>query len=304
MQIAITESMCALYDRFSVYNSPYRAHETGCAIDLYPDATPGRRTRVAPCPVSGTVLETTTVTAPSKSYAVDCDHLLLIECRAPESVEGLIARVLHVDPESTIEAEDTVEIGDSLGTLIRSGFFAPWVDNHLHVDFRQPEQHLHRASGSHRITVDLPLRGLPWDGSGHVVEIGDTFVVLDEPTHPNPGNEWAGIAADCGGILDGGLPHYDGGGLFRPTESDPTVGDNVTDDRHRDGVRLNGDRLGSTTDRTITWDDVVVTANGEAVTGLSLFLGRDEHVGAKIICPEHGYEIGDRIDVGVRSSQL
>ena len=303
MAVILPDSLLARYERFSLYNSPYRAHDGGCAIDLYPGTLTDGRTTAAPSPVSGVVRETKTVRAPPRPYTPEHDHLILIDCEGPVGLEGLTARVLHVEP--SVEAGDRIEAGDSLGTLVRAGFFAPWVDNHLHVGFREPDQNPHRASGSLPLEVGVEIEPLAWDGAGRVVATGDTYAVLDAPTHPEPGSRFVGVTADGGepsesrgppserrseggGVLDGGLPHYDGGGLLGL--EDPLEGP----------VFLNGDRLGTVEGRTITWDDVVVTANGEPITGLSLFCARDADFGVKLICPDQVFSIGDRVDVSVR----
>ncbi|ELY50646.1 hypothetical protein [Natronorubrum bangense] len=284
MAVMLPEALLARYKRFSLYNSPYPAHDEGCAIDLYPGTLRDGRTTAAPSPVSGTVRETRAVRAPSKPYAPEHDYLILLECDGPTELEGLIARILHVDP--TVEAGQHVEQGASLGTLVRAGFFAPWVDNHLHVGVRRPDQNLHRASGSLPLEVGVDVRPLAWDGTGTVVATGETYAVLDAPTHPAPGETFAGVRADNGGVLDGGLPHYDGGGVHGATQ---------------DGiVSLNGERLGVADGRTITWDDIVVTANGEAITGLSLFCARDADFGAKLICPDRSFDLGERVRVRIR----
>ncbi|MFA9428255.1 hypothetical protein [Natronorubrum sp. A-ect3] len=284
MAVMLPDTLLAQYKRFSLYNSPYPAHDEGCAIDLYPGTLRDGRTTAAPSPVSGTVRETRAVRAPSKPYAPEQDYLILLECEGPTELEGLIARILHVDP--TVEAGQHVEQGASLGTLVRAGFFAPWVDNHLHVGFRRPDQNLHRASGSLPLEVGVDVRPLAWDGTGTVVATGETYAVLDAPPHPAPGETFAGVRADGGGVLDGGLPHYDGGGVHGASQ---------------DGiVSLNGDRLGVADGRTITWDDVVVTANGEAITGLSLFCARDADFGAKLICPNRSFAVGEDVTVAVR----
>ena len=280
--VTLSGDVLERYQRFSLYNSPYPAHDSGRAIDLYPGTLRDGRTTRAPSPVSGRVLETRAVRAPPKPYAPKYDHLLVIECDGPSSVEGQVARILHVDP--AVKAGDRVRIGDSLGTLVRAGFFAPWVDNHLHVGFRDPSQDYVRATGSKRIELAVEVRPLEWDLTGRVIEVGETYAVLDSPTHPDPGAEFVGIEADGGGVLDGGLPHYDVGGLLGG--SDGTV-------------RLGGTPLGTVGNRSIKWDEVAVLANGEPVTGLSTFCARDGDFGAKLICPDRDFEIGERVEVSV-----
>lgn len=286
MAVTLPDALLSRYQRFSLYNSPYRAHDGGCAVDLYPGTLRDGRTTAAPSPVSGVVRETRTVRAPPKPYAPEHDHLIVIDCDDPDDLEGLTVRILHVEP--TVSDGDRVAAGESLGTLVRAGFFAPWVDNHLHVGFRDADQNPYRASGSLPLEPGVEIEPLVWDGTGRVVATGETYAVLDAPTHPDPGARFVGVGADSGGVLDGGLPHYDGGGLLGLEE--PATG----------AAFLNGNRLGTVDGRTITWDDAVVTANDEAITGLSLFCARDGDFGAKLICPELALEIGDRLTVSVR----
>jgi len=282
MAVTLSVSVDSPYPRFSLYNSPYDAHDRGCAVDLYP------ATNDAPTPVAGEVLDTRTVTAPERPYAVDHDHLILIDVdgsrspvRRSDGDDGLVARILHVDP--AVEAGDRVAVGDSLGGMVRSGFFAPWVDNHLHLGFRDPDANPYRAAGSLPLAVDADVRSLEWDGGGRVVETAETYAVVDAPAHPAPGEYYAGIAADGGGVLDGGLPHYAGGGLLGGPEGP---------------VSLLGTRVGVADGRTVDWDDVRVTVDGRPATGLSLFLGRDR-AGAKLVRPDADLSVGDRARVAV-----
>jgi len=211
MAVTLSSSVLDRYRRFSRFNSPYPAHDDGCAIDLYPDSEAGIS------PVAGVVRETRTVGCPDRPYAADEDHLIVVEldedwCRRAGAAPGTIARILHVVPE--VSAGDRVAVGDALGPLTRSGFFGQWVDNHVHLGFRAPGANALRASGSLPVDVDVSVEPIQWDGTGAVVERGPTHVVLDAPTHPAPGQRFAALASDDGIPLDGGLAHYAGGGAF------------------------------------------------------------------------------------------
>ncbi|MFQ3320089.1 MAG: hypothetical protein ACI80F_002165, partial [Natronomonas sp.] len=241
--VALSGDVIARYKRFSLYNSPYPAHDRGYAIDLYPG------TETASSPVAGEVLETRTVRCPPKPYAVSEDHLILIDCG------DVVARILHVDP--SVEEGDSVAIGDSLGRLVRSGFFGQWVDNHIHLGFRKPTQNLRRASGSLPLSVDISVDGVPWNGAGEVVETGPTHLLLDAPSHDGSG--FAALASDSGVPLDGGLAHYSGGGVLAEARGE---------------VSLLGTPVGTVDGEGVEWRDVAIRANGARATGLSLFASR------------------------------
>ena len=271
MAVRLPREVAFAYRQFSLYNSPYAAHDRGCAVDLYPE------TNVAPSPVAGEVIDARTVRAPPKPYSPEHDHLLLVDCG------DRVARILHVDP--AVEPGDSVGVGDPLGEMVRAGFFAPWVDNHLHLGFRPHDSNHYRASGSLPVEVDVRVEPLDWDGTGTVVERGETYVVLDAPAHPAPGERFVGAAAG-GGWIDGGLPHYDHGGIVGGREGT---------------VSLLGTPLGEVRGRHVTWDPMEVRANGVPVTGLSFFAARDSF-GAKIVHPGHGFDVGDGIEVEIRTN--
>lgn len=272
--VVLSRRVLSRYRLFSLYNSPYPAHSAGCAIDLYPAPEDG-----APSPVAGTVTATRTVTAPDKPYAAPEDHLIVIET---DRGVAPIARVLHVDP--SVAAGDDVAIGDDLGDLVRSGYFAPWVDNHLHLGFRARDDNPYRASGSQRIELSAPPIPVTWNGTGRVIEKDSTYVVLDQPTHPAPGDRFAGIAAGTG-VIDGGLPHYEGGGLLGGTA---------------ETVELCGTTVGKATDRNIAWEPVTVEANGREITGISLGCYRDR-LGVKLVSWEgFAVDVGDAVEVTIR----
>ncbi len=272
--MAVTLGRDALfqYRRFSLYNSPFVAHDHGCAIDLYP-GDERHAVETAPSPVAGEVVETRAVEAPPKPYAADEDYLILVD------TGEYVARLLHVKPG--VGAGDELAVGDPLGTLVRAGFFAPWVPNHIHLGFRAPDANPYRASGSLPIDVAVDPQPVPWDGTGTVADTGETWAWLDGPDHPDPGETFAGIESG-GGVLDGGFPHYDGGGL---------IGESSRAD-------LAGRRVGTVSGRDVSWDACTVLANGEPVTGIALFCARDR-LGVKLVGEDIDLRDGETVTVNV-----
>jgi len=268
--VTLSGDVLRRYPRVSRYNSPYPAHDAGCAIDLYPAQNR------ATSPVAGEVTETRTVRCPEKPYAADHDHLIVVD------TGEFLARMLHVDP--AVEPGDRLAVGDHLGEMVRSGFFAPWVDNHVHLGFRTHDQNPVRASGSLPLDLGLPVEPVAWDGEATVLDTGETWALLDAPDHPAPGEAFAGLASDDGAVVDGGLPHYEQG----YADADP--------------VSLFGAVVGDRTgERTVAWRDVTPTANGAPIRGLSLWLGLDR-LGAKLVAPGHDLSVGDEVTVGVREA--
>jgi hypothetical protein len=282
--VLLSEAVIRRYERFSLYNSPYPAHDRGCAVDLYPGDDE------ALSPVAGEVLETRTVRCPPKPYAVDEDHLILLDCG------DVVARLLHVDP--TVEPGDSVAVGDPLGTLIRSGFFGQWVDNHIHLGFRRHDQNLRRASGSLPLTLGVAVDGSTWDGIGRVVETGPAHVQLDTPGRETDG--FVALASDEGVPLDGGLRHYEGGGVFHSHSSaDVSSSSEATNVPFDGAVSLLGTTVGTADGRDVSWADVAVYADERRATGLSLFASQIQF-GAKVVFHEgHDFSVGDRIEVTI-----
>ena len=282
MPVRLPADVVSRYHRFSRFNSPYRAHDEGRAIDLYPAGNDGIS------PVAGVVRETRTVNCPDRPYAASTDHLIVVDladewCRRAGIEPGGVARILHVIP--AVEPGDRISVGDVFGPMTRSGFFGQWVGNHVHLGFRSPDANPIRASGSLPVDVDVPVVGVPWDGTGTVVDRGPTHVVLDAPTLPDPGKTFAAIESDEGIPLDGGLPHY-AGGAFGDLDEGETVS-------------MCGTRVGVASGRGIDWGPTDVLVNGEPVMGLSLFAARDPDDGAKVVCPGHDFSVGDTVSVRI-----
>jgi hypothetical protein len=337
MAVHLPASLLRRYRRFSLYNSPYPAHDRACAVDLYPDPVANEGVS----PVAGTVLETRTVRCPDREYAVDHDHLILLDVAEgqvetdgvighgagvgdADDAADLVARILHVDPH--VDPGDKIAAGDSLGPMVRSGFFGPWVDNHVHLGFRRADQHLQRAGGSLPLAVDVPVDPLPWDGTGTVVETGDTYALLDAPTHPAPGERFVGLGTDADPgtwseasaspptsersvVIDGGLTHYSGGGLLAgPEPPTHTPGDTVSFFGQALGTCVGREEpTGDVRHRHLDWADVAIVAETDAghhrATGISLFAAQDADFGAKLVFHRgHDLSVGDAVRVRVEAS--
>lgn len=283
MAVTLSSDILFQYTRFTLFNSPYVAHDAGCAIDLYPEG------ELAPSPVAGTIIETKQVTAPPQPYAAPHDYLILID------TGEYVARLLHVEP--TVEPGDTVAVGDPLGPLVRAGFFAPWVPNHIHLGFRPYDANHYRASGSLPIRPAIEVEPLPWDGTGTVIERGETWVRLDAPEHPAPGNQFVGLESD-GGVLDGGFPHYEYGGLLgggsTPRVAGTLVGQPVDTERSQPS-NLSANQLSA---QPLRWDGCTVRANGYPVTGIALYCARDSF-GIKLVGEDIPLEQGEDVQVSV-----
>lgn len=273
MGVELEAEVLAQYRAFSLFNSPYHAHERGRAIDLYP----GQST--IPSPVAGTVQTCREVSAPTKSYAQGRDWVVIID------TGGGFARLLHLEP--SVEPGDSVGLGDPLGTVVRSGYLAPWVPAHLHLEFRDPSTEPLRARGGRPIEPAGAIEAVPWDGTGQVVEVGTRYLRLDAPANPASGSEFAGLALDDGAVLDGGLPHY-GCGLIGDAVGEVSIlGTNI-------GV-VAGERSDSVGE--ITALPVELHANGSPISGLSLRVVRTGSLGATLIDPPAHLDLGDFVQV-------
>ena len=293
--VTIPDGVVDRYPRFSLYNSPYPAHDRGHAIDLYPG------TGVGISPVDGVVREVRTVGCPNREYAVEQDHVIVIDvdddwCASAGIERSLSARILHVDP--AVRGGDRVSVGDSLGETVRSGFFGRWVDDHVHLEFRDRDADPFRASGSLRLAVGVDVEPVAWNGHGTVVETGASYALLDGPPADDV-DGYAAIASDEGTAIDGGLAHYAGGGALSEHGREGAVG--------RDGgkrhLSLLDRRIGTASGRTISWADVDVLANGDRITGLSLFAARGPSLGVKLVCPDSRFAVGTAVRVSIRESR-
>ena len=194
---------CPAEGRFSFFNSPYIAHRTFTGIDIYPPSDFGGS---APSPVLGKVVMIRKVKCPkSREFkASTYDYVILIE--SIENPHRMI-KVLHVNP--SVKVGDTVEPGQELGFLLRSGYFDFWTDPHIHVEIRKPEDPI-RARGGLKLQSILKMKDLKIRSEGSLK--GTVLTVKPEYLLILPeDNLRYGLTVEVGryvGVIDGGIPHY------------------------------------------------------------------------------------------------
>jgi len=205
LPVAISDNVriyCPENGRFSFFNSPYPAHLSFSAIDIYPS---GRFGCAAPSPVSGVIAGIRRVECPSGRGFESSTHDYVIIVRSSENPERLI-KILHVDP--IVNVGDKIEPGEDLGWLIRSGFFDFWTDPHIHVEVRKPSDPI-RARGGLQLErlMDLPDHGDSQDDlKGLIVKCKPEYSLIDIY-----GDLRFGLHVEVDGqlgILDAGIPHY------------------------------------------------------------------------------------------------
>jgi len=195
------------YCWFSFFNSPYPAHKSCSAIDIYfPSGE-------ALFPVDeGLVLEVERFECPVfRSDADGFDYLIIVKV-----ADDVVLKILHVKPY--VSSGDVLELGDCLGSLIVSGYFYSWSHRHMHVEIRSISDP-YRALGAFKLDISPTVEML-----SSVVD-GDDFYVVDEVFDDyvwlKPSSDRGFIS--CGLIgrfneslfhVDGGIPHYDYGAIL------------------------------------------------------------------------------------------
>ena len=190
----------------SFFKSPFRAHETGSAVDIaYGDfGSP------ASSPVDGVIVDIREFETPTpfrdRSFK---DYLTAVRCGR------LIVRILHVKPDLGIG--DRVHTGENFGTFIRSGYFYFWNFSHLHVEVRMPDDYL-RATSNMPLNIPVGVVRPAFSGSvdvdsdifdftGEVVFSNKRYALVDCPDYSTDGH-FNGYSVG-GFLLDGFIPARD-----------------------------------------------------------------------------------------------
>jgi hypothetical protein len=155
-------------------------------------------------PVSGQVILVRKVRAPQAKRFRDHGHDTVILLESQENPERVI-KILHVEP--SIQEGDIRETGQTLGTLIRSGYFGYSTTPHIHLEVRRPGDPL-RARGGLRFERLQEIRNVPEMGSleGLVYRCVEEYAEIEI----KGASQW-GLQCEAGGapgVLDGGVPYY------------------------------------------------------------------------------------------------
>ena len=139
---------CPENGKFAFLKSPFAAHTTLSAVDIYSGGTFGD---IAPSPVEGEVIDIREY--PSPTPFRDRDFMeYIIAIRQDDSV----VKILHSKP--VVDVGDTVDVGDPLGILIKNGYFYFWNEPPLHVEIRDAGDYI-RASNNNPLLTKFSFSG-------------------------------------------------------------------------------------------------------------------------------------------------
>jgi len=212
-------------------------------VDIYP--ANAKFNDEAACPVNGVVKDVKKYCSPSlfPDKPPIYEYLTLIESDENPSV---YVKIIHACPK--VRVGQSVSVGDKFAVLIRSGYYPFWVDPHIHVELRNPDNPL-RAQGSYCLGVlnasDVKKHETKTPSEngilGVVTKVENRYAIV----RPNP-EHWvivgifSGLKVRVGktiGILDGGIPFMGYAGVVAGEKLE--VGTQVI---------LNGTRIGEVTE--------------------------------------------------------
>ena len=204
---------------FSYFNSPYIGHSLGTAIDIYPRHQEWEGPVLSP--VSGKVAKIRKMQMGKEKRfpAEDFDYGIAI---LPEHESRDAVRVMHCRP--TVQEGEKLDLGDQIGCAIRSRYFNYWTGPHYHVEI-VPLDSFSRSTKSY--PLDIPVsneqhhRGSKDLGVEFLItQVSDDCAIgfSRESSFTSVG-DLVGLSAYSGsgsalGIIDGGLSHYQHGGVL------------------------------------------------------------------------------------------
>jgi hypothetical protein len=191
---------CPEDGRYSFFNSPYPAHRLITGVDIYPNTA---HDISAPSPVDGEILQIRHVKAP-QGHNFDAPERDTVTIISSRQVPGRIVKILHVNTQA--EVGEIIRAGQTLGTMIRSGYFGYQTPLHAHVEVRPPEDPL-RVRGGYQMNSILDLDKL------EVTQELKCVVISSRRGYAQlrlcQSSSWVVVDIDgIPGIIDGGIPLY------------------------------------------------------------------------------------------------
>lgn len=218
--------------RFSFLKSPYAAHKTRSAMDIYY----GSFGSAALSPVDGEIIDVADFDTPTPFKGRDSrEHLIAIR-------QGkYVVKIIHVKP--SVPTGKAVSRGDMLGTFIKNGYFIFWNDPVMHVEVRKPDDYL-RATNDLSLAPHIEWEELP---AGRVIqlecrieEINKRYALLSAPSQRC--GDIRGYALD-GGFLDGFISSNPEDGFFGIIKQEGFFNPKVSFEVSVGGTRLNCDGI-------------------------------------------------------------
>jgi hypothetical protein len=185
---------------YAFYNSPYPAHHLMTGVDIYPNP---QLEGSSPSPIDGEIIKIRRVKSPHGRGFEAPDHDTVTIIQSAEN-RSRVAKILHVD--TILKEGEAIATGQSLGPLIRSGYFGYHTPLHVHVEVRPKSDPL-RVRGGYTIDSLLNLKDL--EVTEEIIGIVKTsrrgYALIKLNLRGSV------VVADIGGvpgILDGGMPIY------------------------------------------------------------------------------------------------
>ncbi|MCK5265050.1 MAG: hypothetical protein KAR03_05530 [Candidatus Thorarchaeota archaeon] len=207
---------------FSYFNSPYTGHAHAAAIDIYPFHQEWGGPVASP--VSGKIVRIKkTKMGRKKIFPTETfDYIMAIQ---PEEADASILRMMHCKP--SLKEGEIVDLGDTIGSTIRSRYFNYWTGPHYHVEIMHLD-YFSRSTQSYPLELPFSFDSITARESSTEVEFLVETVTEDHIIGYPRNLSITSIGDFCGlsafnselkivGIIDGGLSHYKHGGIIGHT---------------------------------------------------------------------------------------
>ncbi len=207
----------------SFFNSPYTGHRNHSAVDIYPAHQQWGGAGYAPC--GGEVIEIKEIKMGRRKPFETSEHDYAVGMR-PYDVPSHVVRLLHCKP--TVGIGDEVNVGDDIGSLIRSRYFNFWTGPHYHAEIMELKD-FYRSTQSIPLEYSNELRGevmvngtlSPFETEWVIHHVSEDYVLVYSNNLFT--GSLGGYQGHVGrtsdgevGLLDAGIPHYSYGGMHGP----------------------------------------------------------------------------------------